>query len=99
MDYQDAYLPVDPDFEDLIGKVKALNKPVKIHYFGPKDTIEVASGVLGTLTGKQDEYLNVDKMQVRLDKIITLAGRPGPAYDAYDSYANACLTCEDLGQF
>lgn len=99
MDYKDAYLPIDPDFLDIIANIKKQDNPIKIHYFGPKDTIEDASGTIGAFTGEHDEYLNVDKTRVRLDKIITLAGRPGPAYEEYDRYANACLTCEDLGQF
>jgi len=32
--------------------------------------------------------------QVRLDCIITINGKPGPAFDEYDSYANACLSCQ-----
>jgi hypothetical protein len=32
--------------------------------------------------------------QVRLDRIITINGKPGPAFDEYDNYANACLSCQ-----
>ena len=31
--------------------------------------------------------------KVRVDRIITLYGKPGAAYDEYDAYANACMDC------
>ena len=46
-----------------------------------------------------EEYILLGEHKIRLDKVITLFGQPGPAYGLYDSYANACLTCEDLDQF
>lgn len=30
---------------------------------------------------------------IRIDRIITLFGKPGAAYDEYDAFANACLNC------
>jgi hypothetical protein len=30
---------------------------------------------------------------IRLDRIITLNGSPGPAYEEYDLFALQCLTC------
>ncbi|HEY1025902.1 MAG TPA: hypothetical protein VGE26_12100 [Sphingobacteriaceae bacterium] len=34
-----------------------------------------------------------DNSRVRIDRIITLFGKPGAAYDEYDAYANGCLNC------
>ena len=31
--------------------------------------------------------------RLRIDRIITLFGKPGAAYDEYDSFANQCLSC------
>jgi hypothetical protein len=31
--------------------------------------------------------------QIRIDRIITLFGKVGAAYDEYDSFANQCLSC------
>jgi len=31
--------------------------------------------------------------RIRVDRIITLFGKPGAAYEAYDAFANACLDC------
>jgi hypothetical protein len=33
------------------------------------------------------------RIKIRLDRIIVFNGKPGPAYDEYDSYALACLDC------
>ena len=30
---------------------------------------------------------------IRIDRIITLFGKPGAAYDEYDAFANACMDC------
>ncbi len=99
--YKDSYLPVDPDFVEIVDKAIAANKKGKVHYFDTTGNVNTCEGLLTALT-KQDKgtFLEIDKThRVRLDKIITLLGRPGPAYDTYDRYANACLACEDLGQF
>ena len=100
MEYQDKYLPVDPDFIDVAKKYCIEKKSGKVHYFSPQQTIE---DVKGTATAifreKHVEYLEINELKIRLDKIITLFGKPGPSYEAYDRFANACLTCEDLGQF
>jgi hypothetical protein len=31
--------------------------------------------------------------RIRIDRIITLFGKPGAAYDKYDAFANACMDC------
>ena len=36
--------------------------------------------------------LNPDH-QIRLDRVITIFGKPGPAFDEYDNFANQCLAC------
>ena len=45
--------------------------------------------------GIEGVFLLFDKRdRVRLDRIIVINGIPGPAYDEYDSYALAPLTCQ-----
>ncbi|HEY9560953.1 MAG TPA: hypothetical protein VIR29_09225 [Anseongella sp.] len=42
------------------------------------------------------EYLFTDSRdKIRLDTIITLFGKPGPAFNDYESYGNACMACRD----
>lgn len=33
------------------------------------------------------------EVNIRIDRIITLFGKPGAAYDEYNAYANECLSC------
>lgn len=79
----------------------AEKKQGKIHFFDQNGLLNTSEGTLLSIDkGNDGVFLSIESDQpVRLDKIITLIGKPGPAYEAYDRYANACLTCEDLGQF
>ncbi|HKG08696.1 MAG TPA: hypothetical protein VKB19_19660 [Pedobacter sp.] len=31
--------------------------------------------------------------KIRIDRIITIFGKPGAAYDEYDGYASSCMSC------
>ncbi len=93
---QDDYMPIDPDFYDVIESIRKKTAPIKIHYFGKNNEICDAQGSITgvTINEKHEEYLVLDAgKQVRLDRIITLNGRPGSAYDEYDRYGLACLDC------
>ncbi|MEP0366108.1 MAG: hypothetical protein ABJN36_17890 [Cyclobacteriaceae bacterium] len=100
--YSDKYLPVDPDFEQNVYLNVEEAQNGKVHYFDYNGSIGLGEGRIESLEKLPEGYFismsETDDL-IRLDKIITLFGNPGPAYDEYDRYANACLTCEDLGQF
>lgn len=90
------YIPVDPDYLDMIEKEKAKNKEANINFFKPgnkveniKDTIEEIS----TNNGNEDYLKLKSNDKIRLDHIITVNGKPGPAFEEYDSFADACLDC------
>lgn len=39
-------------------------------------------------------YITLDTgSAIRIDRIITLYGKPGAAFDEYDRFANECLSC------
>ncbi|MFT6868586.1 MAG: hypothetical protein ACJA08_003440 [Cyclobacteriaceae bacterium] len=98
--YTDKYSPIDPELIEITEKIIQNNKSGKVHYFDFKEGIGMAEGqIKGILKSDEGVFLRVDEQLVRVDKIITILGRPGAAYDQYDRYANVCLTCEDLGQF
>lgn len=98
---KNTYLPVDLDFIEDCENLVNSNLGIKVHYFGNKNSVELAAGIAqNVLKNREGIFLNLENEQtVRLDKVITLNGKPGPAYDEYDRYANVCLTCEDLDQF
>ena len=99
--YLDSYLPIYPDFIEIIENYISNEKTGKVHFFDTDGQINDAQGTAEELlkTDKGIYLLISNNQQVRIDKIITLMGRPGPAYEQYDRYANACLTCENLEQF
>lgn len=100
MTYKDKYLPVEDDFEASVLEKIESNEINKIHYFGPNKEVLMAHGSISSMEKKSNGYFALlGNVSVRLDKIITLFGTPGPAYADYELYANACLACEDMGQF
>ncbi len=89
------FTPVDPDFYEIIESYQKLDNVV-IHYFDPKGEVETARGRIIRLSQMKttgDFLFLHDESKVRIDRIITINGRPGPAYDEYDSYALQCTTC------
>ena len=92
------YMPVDPDFFDLIEREKNKDS-VKVVYFA-----FTADPELDDTKGKVVEVENIkddgthlvfdNGVKVRIDRIVALNGIPGPAYDEYDSFGLAPLTCE-----
>ncbi len=90
------YHPVDPDYFDMIEAEMEKNKFSTVDFFGEDDQLSRAKGVpdrIDTNSRNEDHLLLKSGRKIRLDRIIALNGKPGPAYDEYDSYANACLDC------
>lgn len=91
----ESFTPVSYTYYEVIeeAKIKGLNGV--IHYFEEGTQIESGTGkIKEVLKEKEGDFLLLDTdMKIRLDKIITIFGKPGPAYDLYDSYANACMDC------
>ena len=92
---EDKYLQVDPDFYEVIDAVMKTGTSFKVFYFDPNNTVQDARGDKMSRSADQDgEFVVVEDDRIRLDRIITLNGKVGPAYDQYDAYANACLSCQ-----
>jgi len=90
-----SFTPVPPVYYDIFTGEQ--EKPyTKVYYFGSGTDLEEASG---RITGVErndinEEYLRFDTGdRARIDRIVTINGKPGPAYDEYDRYALACLDC------
>ncbi|MGM0376983.1 MAG: hypothetical protein ACQEQ0_09410 [Bacteroidota bacterium] len=90
------YTPIDPDFYQIMDKEIRERDEGKVFFFQSDNNIGQAKGKFkGLHKDKNGEFLILIKNDpVRLDRIITLNGKPGPAYDEYDAYANACLSCQ-----
>jgi len=89
-----TYTPVDPDFYDTINEL--IDHSLTVHYFNDQGEWDTAKGTLDQIkdNGGDGAFLLLNsKDEIRLDRIIALNGKPGPAYDEYDAYANACMEC------
>lgn len=90
-----SFTPVDPVYYDMFDAEMA--RPFsKAFYFSYGTDLEEASGKINGLEKIENdgEYLCFDSGdKARIDRIVTVNGRPGPAYDEYDRYALACLDC------
>ncbi|SFS45721.1 hypothetical protein SAMN05216365_10735 [Porphyromonadaceae bacterium NLAE-zl-C104] len=92
------YMPVDPGYFELFEQEMEKNDARVIYFaFASEPELEESRGKIIEVDDKGQEGLfllfeNGD--EVRLDRIIVINGIPGPAYDEYDSYALAPLTCQ-----
>lgn len=98
---ENKYLSIDPDIEENLKKLADKNEKVTIHYMAGKDHVKTKKGTLVDLTEKdKGVFLEFeDEGSIRADKVVTINGKPGPSYDLYNSFADACLQCHDSGQF
>ena len=93
-----AYTPIDPDFFDLFQQ-EIKKGSVKVIYFDANQFphLKESNGKVTAIVSKQEsgQFMVFENgNEVRLDRIIVYNGRPGPAYDEYDAYALAPLTCK-----
>lgn len=90
------YLPVPWEYREVIEAEMEKKTTGKIFYFCKKESICEASGRLVRMEEQPKKglfiVLNTDT-EIRVDRIITLFGKPGAAYDEYNAYGNACLDC------
>lgn len=89
------FSPIHPDYYELFTEEQK-KESSKVFYFNNENEVDEVKGKIIGLKKKNafEEYLAFDSgNEVRIDRIITLNGKPGPAYDEYDAYALACLNC------
>lgn len=91
-----SYSPVQYVYKEIIEEEMAKHTSGKIFYFDADQTVESSEGTIMKLMEIEGSGLFVvmnPEHQIRIDRIITVFGKLGPAYDEYDSYANQCLSC------
>jgi hypothetical protein len=96
MSLSSTFMPVDPDFYEVIDELKSKDIAIKLFFFTDNTELDSISGVIDSVIRKdKSEFLTLHNGgQVRLDRIITIHGKPGPLYDYYESFGNACLDCK-----
>ncbi len=89
------YLQVDLDFFEIIESIATSAEVLNISFFDPSFNIAQEKGKFTKVEIRKDgDFLGLNNHPgIRLDRIITINGKVGPAYDEYDAYANACLSC------
>ncbi|MDF3079302.1 MAG: hypothetical protein K0S09_3191 [Sphingobacteriaceae bacterium] len=91
-----SYTPVAWEFREVIEEQIEKQAFGKIFFFCSEDGICSEEGRVRALEEIAGEglFLVLDShRKIRIDRIITLYGKPGAAYDEYDSYANSCMDC------
>jgi len=92
------YMPIDSDYTELLEKEMSKdNSRVVFFSFSEEPQLEESNGQIIKIKDIKEEgsFLLFDNGdRVRLDRIVVINGIPGPAYDEYDAYALAPLTCK-----
>jgi hypothetical protein len=91
-----SYSPVQYDYREIIEDQIGKGTQGKVFFFDKDNRVDSVEGKvirLEEIAGK-GLFIALDPpAQIRIDRIITLFGKPGAAFDEYDAYANACLSC------
>lgn len=90
-----SYLPVQWVHREVIEEQTTQKTTGKIFYFDEEDKVAEAAGSIQKMEeSSEGVFILLDSgVALRIDRIITLYGKPGAAYDEYESFANACLDC------
>lgn len=91
-------MPIDPFFFELFEQEMDKETSRVVYFtFSDEPELEECCGKIRKIGEADDEgvflFLNNDVM-VRADRVIVINGIPGPAFDEYDAYALAPLTCQ-----
>ena len=91
-----SYLPVAWEYREVIEAAIEKKLSGKIFYFCKEEGICEVAGRIVRLEDVAGEGLFAvldNGSRVRADRVITLFGKPGAAYDDYNAYGNACMDC------
>jgi hypothetical protein len=90
-----SFSPVAYVYREMIAETIAGGKSGKIFFFNAEDKVDAVEGqIQDVIENPQGMFVRVKPdFTLRIDRIITVFGKPGPAFDEYDSFANQCLSC------
>ena len=91
-----SYTPVQYIFREVIVEEIGKQSEGKIFFFDDNDIVDSTEGKLLKMEEVEQKgiFLHIEpEKRIRIDRIITLFGKPGAAFDEYDAYANQCLSC------
>jgi len=91
-----SYMPVQYVYREIIEEEIAKRTSGKIFYFNIEQVVDSIEGRIIKIEEINGEglFITLDpEAHLRIDRIITLFGKPGAAFDEYDAFANQCLSC------
>lgn len=91
-----SYTPVHYEYREIIEEEIVKQRSGKVFYFNQTGVVDSLEGMVVALTEVTGKglFINLDThATIRIDRIITLFGIPGAAYNEYDAHANACMEC------
>lgn len=91
-----SYTPVPYDFRETIEEEISKKTHGKIFFWAEGQKVDEHVGRIEKLEDIEGRgmFITLDSgAQIRIDRIITLFGKPGAAFDEYDAFANQCLAC------
>ena len=91
-----TFTPVPYEFREVIEEQISLKTSGKIFYFTGPLQLDEAQGSIISLEERQDGmFINLDSGDsVRIDRVVTLFGKPGAALDEYDALGRTCMECD-----
>lgn len=91
-----TFSPVQYEYREVIEEQIAKNTEGKVFFFNDDDKVDSFEGRVLKMAEIPQQGIFIfmlPEKQIRIDRIITLFGKPGAAFDEYDSFANQCLAC------
>lgn len=91
-----SYTPVQYVHKEVIEEEITKQTSGKVFFFLKDNLVESAEGRIIKMEEIAGEgvFITMDpEVSIRIDRIITVFGKPAAAYEEYDAYANACLSC------
>jgi hypothetical protein len=92
----ETYTPVPYDFREVLDEQVGKASSGKVFFWSDEDKVDEQVGTIVQVEERQGEgvFAIFDRgALVRIDRIITLFGKPGPGFEAYDAFSNQCLAC------
>lgn len=93
---ESSYTPVQWTYREVIEEAIAAKTEGKVFYFCPEEFMCDSEGRVERQEEVAGEgiFIVMDNgKRIRIDRIITLFGKPGAAFDEYEAYGNACMDC------
>jgi hypothetical protein len=93
---KDTYTPVPYEYREEIEEQLAKQTSGKIFFFDGEGKVNEAIGRITKnieIPGEGIFIVIDDNEKIRIDKIITIFGKPGPAHSTYDAFGNVCFEC------